>query len=332
MGINGSVHNWIKTFLTARKQQVVIEGMKSSAVHVDSGVPQGTVLGPLMFLCYINDLPSKVTSTVRLFADDCLIYRQISGPEDQILFQKDLDSLQQWATAWGMRFNTAKCYILRISRSTEPYEGRYTLDGQELKEVPDQQYLGVNFNSNMKFDTHIKQITTKANRSLGFLRRNLSRCPQKLKETAYFALVRATLEYSCTEWDPYLNKDIEGLEAIQRRGARFLCGDYSRESSVSGMLKELGWEDLQERRKKARLVLFHKIIHNQIAIDSDKYLKPVKRPTRKNNSQNFEQIFAQNDVFKHSYFLQTAKDWNMLPEEAVQAETLDEFRSIIRNI
>ena len=92
-----------------------MEGSYSNVVHVDSGIPQGTVLGPLLFLCHINDLPLSVDSTIRLFADDCLIYREINSIEDKVQLQKDLDPLQDWAENWGMRFNAQKCYILSIA-------------------------------------------------------------------------------------------------------------------------------------------------------------------------------------------------------------------------
>ena len=116
----GTTHKWIGQFLTARKQQVVIDGERSRSCSVDSGVPQGTVLGPLLFLCHINDLPSCVTSQVRLFADDCLLYRSIKSINDQIQLQQDLQSLEKWATTWGMKFNATKCYLMTINRSKNP--------------------------------------------------------------------------------------------------------------------------------------------------------------------------------------------------------------------
>lgn len=116
-GIDGLTLAWIESFLSGRSQRVIVDGVCSGWSPVLSGVPQGTVLGPLLFLIYINDLPDCVTSRVRLFADDCLIYREIHNPEDQLALQKDLDILEQWANKWGMQFNPSKCNILSISRS-----------------------------------------------------------------------------------------------------------------------------------------------------------------------------------------------------------------------
>ena len=103
---------WIYNFLKDREQSVVVDGNQSSLIDVVSGVPQGTVLDPLLFLLHINDLPSVVSSKVRLFADDCLIYRNIKNIEDQIALQKDINLLENWGNTWGMRFNAAKCNIM----------------------------------------------------------------------------------------------------------------------------------------------------------------------------------------------------------------------------
>ena len=118
--------------MTSRKMRVVLEGERSEEAVVDSGVPQGTVLGPLLFLCHINDLPETVKSTVRLFADDCLLYREIRSFEDHLLFQEGLHRLEKWAEVWGMKFNAQKCYILP---TTARSSFLYSLGGVILKQV-----------------------------------------------------------------------------------------------------------------------------------------------------------------------------------------------------
>ena len=186
-----NINAWLCDFLTNRKMRVVIDGEESEAVPVDSGVPQGTVLGSLLFLCHINDLPDAVKSTVRLFADDCLLYRQVKSTEDHISLQQDLQNLDTWAKTWGMCFNAKKCYIMSInSKSTHFYQ----LDGHILQQVPENLYLGVTIPDDLKWSSHIC-ITRKANSTLGFLIRNLKQCPLNCRMTAY-SLVRSTLEYS----------------------------------------------------------------------------------------------------------------------------------------
>ena len=187
-GITGPIHSWLRTFLTQRYMQVVIEGETSSKVPVESGVPQGTVLGPLLFLCHINDLPLSVTSKVRLFADDCLLYRTITSQQDHIALQKDLSELERWANKWGMRFNAKKCYIMSINCKSTHY---YTLCDHILKQVEENPYLGLTLTESLKWSSHITKITKKATTTLNFLRRNLKNFPQECRKTACISLVRS---------------------------------------------------------------------------------------------------------------------------------------------
>ena len=131
-GITGPIHHWLSTFLTNRFMQVVVGGESSSKVTVDSGVPQGTVLGPLLVLCHINDLPLSLSSQVRLFADDCLLYRKITSQKDHTILQNDLLELEKWATEWGMRFNAKKCYIMSINNKSSHF---YSLCDHILQQV-----------------------------------------------------------------------------------------------------------------------------------------------------------------------------------------------------
>jgi hypothetical protein len=235
------------TYSTGLKAFYPIEANKSlsQSAPVTSGVPQGTVLGPLLFLLYINDLPEKVSSTSRLFADDSLLYRKIKTPEDSIILQDDLNRLQKWEKDWQMSFNPSKCEVIRITRKRNPVNATYSIHGHNLAIVKGGKYLGVTISDNMSWNAHVDATAKKANNSLSFLRRNLTRCPQDIKAQCYESLVRPILEYASAAWDPYTTKNIQQLEAVQRRAARFVTGDYKTTSSTSNMIKELGWEPLQ---------------------------------------------------------------------------------------
>ena len=185
-GICYSLHDWLRCFLTERNMQVVVESVSSKPATVDSGVPQGTVLGPLLFLCYINDLPEMVSSQVRLFADDCLIYREIKEYKDHYTLQQDLKHLEDWAERLGMRFNATKCYVMSIAQRPGT-TFMYQLNNTLLKSVSSNPYLGILFSDCLTRNQHIN-ITKKANSTLGFIRRNLRRCPTACKKTAYLAL------------------------------------------------------------------------------------------------------------------------------------------------
>ena len=140
-GIRGKTKNWIAAFLTKRLQRVAVNGKFSSWHNVLSGVPQGTVLGPHLFLLFINDIQAAVSGVTRLFADDCLIYRQIITEGDEKLLQTDLDNLIRWASTWDMRFNASKCKTMRISRERDPGEPAYEMNGERLEATKESTYL-----------------------------------------------------------------------------------------------------------------------------------------------------------------------------------------------
>ena len=198
-------------------------GHRRNFISRSGRVPQGTVLGPILFLAYINDLPESVKSNVRLFADDCLLYRPIRSLADQLCLQDDLNSLQDWALKWCMNFNPSKCTVLHINRPRcKTYQHDYQLKGETLVTSTHTPYLGVTISDNLEWENHINRITAKASSTLGFLRRNVKKCPSKLKETAYISMVRSTLEYSCSIWDPFRKKDIDKINQIHRSAARFV--------------------------------------------------------------------------------------------------------------
>ena len=150
-----------------------------------------------MFLLHINDLPSVITSEIRLFADDCLIYRHIHSSADCEALQRDLDSLERWSIAWGMKFNTLKkCQIMSIASGKSHPTYLCNLCGHVLSSVQIAKYLGITLTDELSWSSHVHSIHSRANSTLGFLTRNLRRCPAKLKETVYITLVRSTLEYA----------------------------------------------------------------------------------------------------------------------------------------
>ena len=198
-GIRGTTYQWISSFLNSRTQQVLVEGQSSEKVPVVSGVPQGSVLGPVLFLIFINDIPEDINSRTRLFADDCILYRQISSENDQQLLQEDLDRLATWEKTWGMEFHPQKCSVMRISRARTPRTFQYHLKGVPLAEEQSSKYL----QSNLSWKNHISRITKKSNNMLGFLRRNLRQASKETKAQAYFTMVRSNLDYCSTIWSPY---------------------------------------------------------------------------------------------------------------------------------
>ena len=247
--------NWIDAFLCFRQQRVVVNGVKSDWAPVVLGVPQGTVLGPLLFSLHINDIMSDIESEIRLFADDCVCYREIKDIKETLKLQKDIDRLGNWARKWGMKFQPVKCNMMQLTKKHNKIQASYTLEGTFLENVESIKYLGVTITSDLKWNSHIRDECSKAIRTLGFLRRIFFSCPQDVKEAAYKSMVRPILEFGSTVWDSYCNGLNDELENVQRRAARFETRKYSYETgSMTGILEELKWETLQKRRKDNRLI------------------------------------------------------------------------------
>ena len=160
-----------------------------------SGVPQGTVLGPLLFLIFIKDLPECVTSNIRLFAVGAIVYKEIKSQSDTLELQKDLIALEEWEKTWGMSFHPDKCNIMRVTRSKNPILFNYHLKGHQLVAADTTKYLGVDLSHDLSWSHYIDRTTKKANSMLGFLKRNLRITNQETKSAAYFSLVRPNLEY-----------------------------------------------------------------------------------------------------------------------------------------
>ena len=214
-----------------------------------SGVPLGTVLGPLLFSLYINNIPSDTESEIRLFDDDCVCYREIKDEEDTMKLQSDIDRLGSWAKKWGMRFQPVKCNMMQLTRKRiKKIHASYTLEGNDLENVESIRYLGVTITSDLRWNTHVSNVCTKANRTLGFLRRNLYSWPQEVKEAATKGLVRPVR----------FGTPREELESVQKRAATFVTGNYNYETgSMTGILVQLKWESLKKRRKDNRLILLY---------------------------------------------------------------------------
>ena len=331
-GIRGLTNKWISSFLSNRQQRVLIEGEKSEAVPVTSGVPQGSVLGPSLFIYYINDLATSLKSTVRLFADDTVAYLAIKGNKDAEDLQSDLNKLGEWETKWRMQFHPSKCQVISITKRRNTIDYVYTLHGHTLEHVKEAKYLGINITNDLKWSAHINNIIGKASKSLGFLKRNLQINQPKLKEQAYKSLVRPHLEYSSTIWDPSTKTDIEKLEMVQRRSARFVLNRYRNTSSVGSMLNQLKWPSLEERRKHARLAMLYKITNDLVDTPGLKrLLKPTLRPSRHNNTKAYIIPETPKDYIKNSYLPRTIREWNILPESIVTAPNIDSFKIRLKN-
>ena len=226
-----------------------------------------------------------------------------------------------------MSFHPEKCKVLTISRKKQPIMTSYTLHGQQLEHVTTAKYLGVSITSDMNWNQHISNICKKANNIMSFLKRNLNIRNANIKEKAYKSLVRTTLEYACTTWDPHLKKDKNRIEMVQRRAARYVVNRYHNTSSVTSMLEELKWPILEERRQRARLVLMYKIVSGLVKIDATDRLVQPSRLSRNMGQHSFQIPSCNTIIRKESFYPRTIRDWNALPTDSATAKSLESFKT-----
>lgn len=331
LNLDINVLAWLRSFLTNRSQFVTANNINSDLSPVGSGVPQGSVLGPLLFLIYINDLPTNICSSVSLFADDCVIYREINSDSDISLLQSDINSVSEWCDLWNMKLNINKCKSMRVSRLDTPCAS-YRLNNLSFETVSSYKYLGVHISANLSWSCHVEYIVNNANRMLGYLRRNFCLAPSSLKLLLYKTLVRTKLEYAASVWDPGQESLISELEAIQNRASRFILSNYHRTSSVTAMKSSLSLPLLSQRRKMFRLCLFHKIYHNNPILKERLLTTPHYVSARIDHRHKVAIPSCRTKHFYESFIPSASTMWNHLPGAIAEIPDIECFKTAVSNI
>jgi hypothetical protein len=222
---------------------------------------------------------------------------------------------------------------MRLTHARSPKHFDYKLGNNILNETDGHPYLGVQITSKLTWNKHIQQTTSKANRTLGFIQRNLYSCPKHTKESAYKTLVRPLVEYTSAVWDPHTKDLSNQIEMIQKRAARFVCNDYSSRSpgSVTNMLKSLEWESLANRRITHRLTIFQQARLGHLSLPTGNLLQPVQRQSRHLHKNAYSTIAASKDCMKYSFFPRTVRDWNSLPELITNIDSIPHFKEAVAN-
>ena len=227
-GICDDLLKWIGDFLIGRRQRVNVNGSYSEWSPVTSGVPQGSVLGPVLFVAFINDLPDVVESLCKLYADDTKLYSNVENIELREQIQKDLDCLVDWADKWQLRFNADKCHVLHLGFNNchHPYFMRKhdSTDKVELSTTDVEKDLGVQVDKDLSFANHIQCQANKGNKLVGLIRRTFTHLDKETMKLLFVAMVRPHLEFANVAWSPQLNKDIDIIEAVQRRATKIIPG------------------------------------------------------------------------------------------------------------
>ena len=299
-----------------------MNGSESDWAKVTSGVPQGSVLGPLLFLVYINDIDENINSNLAKFADDTKIGGKIKNSKDHKRIQDDLDKLSAWANNWYMSFNVNKCKVMHIG--TNNPKNKYRMDGIELEVVSEEKDLGVLISSNMKPSQHCTQIADKANKILGLIKRSIVYKNEQTILKLYKSLVRPHLEYAQQFWSPTQKNDMKKLEIVQKRATKIIPGLNSME--YEARLKKLDLYSLEYRRKRGDLIETYKIVRQNSALKFDDHFRYDQNGLRLNGLKILPTIGSRGGP-RHSFFFNRAtRSWNDLKTPSVSAPTINSFK------
>jgi hypothetical protein len=329
LGIDLNIVHWIQNFLSQRKQFVTVDDAYSSMCEVKSGVPQGSVVSPVLFLLFVDDLVENLESVARLFADDCVLYREITCQEDHAVLQRDLVKISEWCTKNRMSLNVSKTKHLMITSKHQNQQYAYSINGTQVESCTSYKYLGVTVTQNYKFNLHIDNIVAKANRALYSIMRKLKRAPHQVKDLAYKTYVRPILEYASPMWQPHSNVNITKIESVQRRAARFVSNNFDRVASVTSMLRELNWDSIRLRHVSARVKLLYCVINNSIGIDGGHSISgPSHFSMRLDHTRKLKPLSSNIDLHKFSFFPHAIKLWNSLPNSVVTSGNSNLFETL----
>lgn len=329
-GIKGKLHAWMRNFLIGRKQRVLVNGAASEWADVRSGIPQGSILGPILFVIFINDIPDVVDCGIRLFADDTKAFKQIHTTDDCKKLQHNINSLQDWAEKWNMKFHPEKCKILRIGKDHPTFQ--YTMKSNTSNELIPlitsevEKDLGIYIDDKLSFNIHIQQAIAKANRLLGVIRRSFEYLDEEIILFLYKGLVRPTLEYGIAAWSPRLQKDIDAIEAIQRRATKMIPN--LKDLPYEDRLRRLKLPTLTYRRYRGDVIHVYKYLHNTYDSPANKMFQRSDSQTRGHSLKLFKPRCRTQS--RRAFFSQRVVDlWNSLPESVVNAKTLNSLKNQI---
>jgi hypothetical protein len=330
-GISGRLLDWLKDYLSERQQRVIINGEHSEWGNIKAGVPQGSVLGPLLFLIFINDITHIIKHCkIRLFADDTCLFIEVEDPPVQgDMINKDLAAIAQWADKWHVEFSPPKTEEVLISRKRNLVaHPELILNGQPIKSLAHHKHLGLIISDNLTWNEHIVHIVDKANRRLGILRSLKYKLNRLSLERIYLALIRPLLEYGDIVWHSD-SEVLDQLEAVQRNAARIVIGATAR-SSTNGLYKETAWEPLKQRREFHRLTLMYKIINGrapQYLIDLLPDLVQNRTGYNLRNRGDLNAPMARLNVYANSFFPRTTNAWNNQDNLVSDLPSVDAFKA-----
>ena len=332
-GFHSNLLQWFNAYLTGREQRVVVDGANSDWLPVLSGVPQGSILGPMLFLCYINDMPSSTqNSTIALFADDSKCFRTIQDTNDCLLLQRDIDSLYNWGKRWDLHYHPSKCQIICMSRRKNIVNFDYKMNGAVLGRTDSIKDLGIDITYNLVWNDHIRRVVSKCNKKMGMVKRAIGyNAPEKVSQTLFTALVRSDVEYGSPLWSGTSKHNLQLLEGVQRRATNYiLC--YP-DQDYDGRLTKLDLLPLSYRREIIDLCFFFRCKLELYELDLNHFVvfnyTLLDRPNTKSSDDPLLLVpqFCKTESHKASFFNRIVPMWNQLPLSIRTAASMASFKS-----
>ena len=322
--IQGALLQWLTTYLTNRTQEVVVNGHVSRKTDVYSGIPQGSVLGPTLFIIFINDLPSEIQSSIYLFADDTKLFNTIGNINDQPTLQRDLSKIYDWTTTWMLPLNEDKCSVMHIGNRFPSKEFHLNNNSQPMKTTQAEKDLGVIFTNQASFRTHIQQQAQKANRLVGVIRRNFQNLTPSNFTLLFKTLIRPIIEYAAPVWHPYLKTDIKTIEDVQRRATKCITG--MRQLTYQQRLQALQLPTLAFRRWRGDLIETYKIF-NHYKTNYQNFFTLNNNINTRGHSLKLQKNFSRTNIRKYSFSNRIIDSWNSLPESIASAPSINTFKN-----
>ena len=337
-GIVDPILTWVKSFLSDRKQRVLVNGQASSWHDVISGIPQGSVLGPVLFVIYINTLVDVVSdSEVAMFADDTKMFKGIYNENDKCLLQQDLNNIHDWSLHSLMRYHPEKTSAMQISTRNKCLpEPEYYMNNKRLNVSYEEKYLGVIIDSKLTFDKHISAKINKANSVMGIIRRTMEYMDEEIFRLLYTAMVRPHLEYANPVWCPFLKKHINAIENVQRRATRLVPG--LAELSYPERLRRLRLPTLSYRRYRGDMIEVFKITHGLYDRDVVKGFLPVRDKSddanvlTRGHKYTLYKRHSNLNLRKFNFTYRVTDQWNCLPDHVVKCKTVRAFEAKLDSI
>lgn len=326
-GIKGNVQKWIENFLTQRKQRTRVNNEISEWIRVKSGIPQGTCIGPILFLIFINDAPSVLSNVCKIFADDTKVFGKCLTNEQRFSIQQDINKLNQWSNKWQLRFNEDKCKVLHLGGEKNPKQV-YKLGEKLIQSVAEEKDLGIIVDDSINFHKQASTAAMKANRKFGLIKRTFEHLSQETMPLLYKSLIRPIIDYGSVLWNVsrYAGDD-EMIEKVQKRATKCIKGLEN--LPYEERLAKLNLHSLHYRRRRGDMIQVFKIVRGIDKCNIEEFFTLSKHSYgTRGHPLKISKPHLGNTKIRRTFFSnRVVNDWNSLPSEIVMSETLTTFKN-----